>query len=76
MIREIYVFDVKKPSVSNDPWDDYMLKTTIPAEQAFAAVPQPLPAGQAVSRARDHPASPRTKWALVTNTRTQAINPP
>ena len=35
LIREMYVFEVKKPSESNYPWDYYKLKATIPAEQAF-----------------------------------------
>jgi len=35
LIRDMYVFEVKKPSESNYPWDYYKLKATIPAEQAF-----------------------------------------
>ena len=35
LIREMYVFEVKKPSESNYPWDYYKLQATIPAEQAF-----------------------------------------
>ena len=35
LIREMYVFEVKKPSESNYPWDYYKLKATIPADQAF-----------------------------------------
>ena len=31
----MYVFEVKKPSESNYPWDYYKLKATIPAEQAY-----------------------------------------
>ena len=35
LIRDMYVYEVKKPSESNYPWDYYKLKATIPAEQAF-----------------------------------------
>ena len=35
LVRDMYVFEVKKPSESNYPWDYYKLKATIPAEQAF-----------------------------------------
>ena len=35
LIRDMYVYEVKKPSESNYPWDYYRLKATIPAEQAF-----------------------------------------
>ena len=35
LIRDMYVFEVKKPSESNYPWDYYKLKATIPADQAF-----------------------------------------
>jgi len=35
LIRDMYVFEVKKPSESNYPWDYYKLKATIPAEQAY-----------------------------------------
>jgi branched-chain amino acid transport system substrate-binding protein len=38
MMREMYLFEVKKPSESKYPWDYYRLKATVPAEQAF----QPL----------------------------------
>jgi branched-chain amino acid transport system substrate-binding protein len=38
MVHDMYLFEVKKPSESNAPWDYYKLKATIPAEQAF----QPL----------------------------------
>ncbi|MFL6713870.1 MAG: ABC transporter substrate-binding protein [Sulfurifustis sp.] len=38
MMREMYLFQVKKPSESKGPWDYYTLKGTIPAAQAF----QPL----------------------------------
>ena len=35
LIRDMYVYEVKKPSESSYPWDYYRLKATIPAEQAF-----------------------------------------
>jgi branched-chain amino acid transport system substrate-binding protein len=35
MMREMYLFEVKKPSESKYPWDYYKLKATVPAEQAF-----------------------------------------
>ena len=35
LIRDMYVFEVKKPAESNSPWDYYKLKATIPGEQAF-----------------------------------------
>ena len=35
LIRDMYVYEVKKPSESNYPWDYYKLKATIPADQAF-----------------------------------------
>ena len=38
MMREMYLFEVKKPSESQYPWDYYKLKATIPADQAY----QPL----------------------------------
>ena len=35
LVREMYVFEVKKPSESQYPWDYYKLKATIPADQAY-----------------------------------------
>ena len=35
LVRDMYVYEVKKPSESNYPWDYYKLKATIPADQAF-----------------------------------------
>ena len=35
MMREMYLFEVKKPSESKYPWDYCKLKATVPAEQAF-----------------------------------------
>ena len=35
MIKDMYLFEVKKPSESKYPWDYYQLKATIPGEQAF-----------------------------------------
>jgi len=38
MVHDMYLFQVKKPSESKEPWDYYNLKATIPASDAF----QPL----------------------------------
>jgi branched-chain amino acid transport system substrate-binding protein len=38
MIREMYLYEVKKPSGSHRPWDYYKLVATIPVGEAF----QPL----------------------------------
>jgi branched-chain amino acid transport system substrate-binding protein len=35
MVRDMYLYEVKKPSESSRPWDYYKLVATIPAEQAF-----------------------------------------
>jgi branched-chain amino acid transport system substrate-binding protein len=35
VLREMYLFEVKKPEESKAPWDYYKLVQTIPAEQAF-----------------------------------------
>jgi len=35
MVKEMYVFEVKKPAESKYPWDYYKLKATIPADEAF-----------------------------------------
>ncbi len=35
MVRDMYLYEVKKPSESSQPWDYYKLVATIPAEQAF-----------------------------------------
>ncbi len=34
-LHPVYLFEVKKPSESNGPWDFYKLRATIPADQAF-----------------------------------------
>jgi branched-chain amino acid transport system substrate-binding protein len=34
-IHPAYLFEVKKPSESKDPWDSYKLVATIPADEAF-----------------------------------------
>ena len=31
----MYLFEVKKPAESKDPWDFYKLRATIPAAEAF-----------------------------------------
>jgi branched-chain amino acid transport system substrate-binding protein len=40
MIRDMYLFQVKKPSESTVPWDYYTLKATVPGEKAFLPVSQ------------------------------------
>ena len=35
VIHAMYLFEVKSPAASKEPWDYYTLKRTIPAEQAF-----------------------------------------
>jgi branched-chain amino acid transport system substrate-binding protein len=36
----MYLFEVKKPSESKKPWDDFKLVATIPAEEAFRPLAQ------------------------------------
>jgi branched-chain amino acid transport system substrate-binding protein len=38
MVHDLYLYEVKKPSESQYPWDYYKLVTVIPGDQAF----QPL----------------------------------
>lgn len=38
MVHDMYLFQVKSPSESKEPWDYYKLIATIPATEAF----QPL----------------------------------
>ena len=40
MVHDMYLFEVKKPSESKEPWDDYKLVATIPAEEAFQPLAQ------------------------------------
>ena len=35
LIRDMYLFEVKKPAESKGPWDYYKQVATIPGEQAF-----------------------------------------
>jgi branched-chain amino acid transport system substrate-binding protein len=35
MVKDMYLFEVKKPSESKYPWDYYKLKATIPGDEAF-----------------------------------------
>lgn len=37
-IHPSYLFEVKKPSESKQPWDYYKLVATIPAEEAFTPI--------------------------------------
>jgi branched-chain amino acid transport system substrate-binding protein len=36
MIHNMYLFEVKRPAESSNPWDYYRLLATVPGEQAFA----------------------------------------
>lgn len=38
MMHEMYLFEVKKPDESKQPWDYYKLVATIPAEEAFLPI--------------------------------------
>lgn len=40
MIRDLYLFEVKKPEDSKYPWDYYKLIATIPGDQAFLPLSQ------------------------------------
>lgn len=40
MMRDMYLFEVKKPSESQYPWDYYKLKATIPADKAYQPLSQ------------------------------------
>jgi branched-chain amino acid transport system substrate-binding protein len=40
MVHDMYLFEVKKPSESKEPWDDFKLVATIPAEEAFRPLSQ------------------------------------
>ena len=40
VMRDMYLFEVKKPSESKGPWDYYKLLETVPAKQAFRPLDQ------------------------------------
>ena len=40
MVHDMYLFEVKKPSESKEPWDDFKLVATIPAAEAFRPLSQ------------------------------------
>jgi branched-chain amino acid transport system substrate-binding protein len=40
VIHDMYLFEVKSPEQSKQPWDYYTLRRTIPAEQAFRPLNQ------------------------------------
>ncbi|MEI4479855.1 hypothetical protein WAC35_28925, partial [Klebsiella pneumoniae] len=42
VMRDMHVFEVKKPDESKGPWDYYKLIATVPGEQAF----RPLSEGE------------------------------
>jgi len=40
VIHDMYLFEVKSPTESKEPWDYYNLKRTVPADQAFRPIDQ------------------------------------
>jgi branched-chain amino acid transport system substrate-binding protein len=40
VIHDMYLFEVKSPAQSKEPWDYYTLKRTVPAAQAFRPIDQ------------------------------------
>jgi branched-chain amino acid transport system substrate-binding protein len=40
VIHDMYLFEVKSPAASKEPWDYYTLRRTIPADQAFRPLDQ------------------------------------
>jgi branched-chain amino acid transport system substrate-binding protein len=40
VIRDMYLFEVKKPAESKEPWDYYKLIETVPGDQAFRPIDQ------------------------------------
>ncbi|HYZ62674.1 MAG TPA: ABC transporter substrate-binding protein, partial [Acetobacteraceae bacterium] len=38
MVHDMYLFQVKSPAESNEPWDYYKLVATIPGDQAFPSL--------------------------------------
>ena len=38
MVHDMYLFQVKKPSESQGPWDLYKLVATVPGSEAFQAL--------------------------------------
>jgi branched-chain amino acid transport system substrate-binding protein len=40
VIHDMHLFEVKSPAESNEPWDYYTLRRTIPADQAFRPLDQ------------------------------------
>ncbi len=41
VMRDLYLYKIKKPAESKRPWDYYKVVRTIPAQQAFKA-PDPV----------------------------------
>jgi branched-chain amino acid transport system substrate-binding protein len=39
-VHDVYLFQVKKPADSKQPWDYYKLLQTVPGEQAFTPLSQ------------------------------------
>ena len=40
LVRDMYLFEVKKPSDSKGRWDDYKLLATVPGNEAFQSLEQ------------------------------------
>jgi branched-chain amino acid transport system substrate-binding protein len=40
VVRDMYLFEVKKPSESKAPWDYYKLLQTVPGDQAYRPLDQ------------------------------------
>jgi branched-chain amino acid transport system substrate-binding protein len=40
VIHNMYLFEVKSPEQSKEPWDYYNLKRTVPAAEAFRPIDQ------------------------------------
>ena len=40
VIHDLYLFEVKSPAQSKEPWDYYTLKRTVPAAEAFRPLNQ------------------------------------
>ena len=40
IVHDMYLFEVKKSSGSKEPWDDFKLVATIPAEEVFRPLSQ------------------------------------
>ena len=70
LVRDMYLFEVKKPEESKGDWDLYKLIRTIPGEEAFKRPKrQRMPAGQGMRCRRDsiNRPSPAMRERVATN---------